>query len=77
MKFITLNKDFIINGVTLPKGTRFRLIPCNVYHDGVGFDKNGTFCKPHHFGWRKDLNIPREYFKNEIVEKYISETFGR
>ena len=77
MKYATLVKDFTVNGVTLTKGTRFRLIPCNVYHDGVGFDKNGTFCKPHHFGWCKNLNIPREYFKKETVEKYILENFGR
>lgn len=76
MKFVTLNKDFTVNGIVIPKGTKFRLIPGNNYHDGVGFDKNGTFSKPHHFGWQKNLNIPREYFNGKVVEKYLSETFG-
>jgi|688.fasta_scaffold372935_2 hypothetical protein len=61
-KFAVLTKDFTVNGVTFKKGKRFMLRKGNMFDDGVGFDRNGTFVAAHYFGYGKYLYIPAEYF---------------
>lgn len=75
MKFAVLTKEFTVNGVTFKKGTRFHLYDGNMFEDGCGFNKEGRFCKPNHFGYGKYLYIPAEYFDKEKVAKYLCETF--
>lgn len=74
--YATLIKDFTINGTTIAKGTRFYLYLGNMFEDGVGFNRNGTFYKPNYFGYGKYLYIPAEYFKRETIVKYLEKTFG-